>query len=109
MGLVGLGLDGVFQTLRSGSPILHTGLRVDVDGDADAVAALVGGYLRIDFGVMPQAGVRAPHHLEIHPAEPHWFELRLDVVLNADSERCRSAFRTDVDHDSEVMPITVPN
>ena len=27
----------------------------------------------------------------------------------ADSERCRSAFRTDVDHDSEVMPITVPN
>ena len=29
--------------------------------------------------------------------------------LLADSERCRSAFRTDVDHDSEVMPITVPN
>ena len=27
----------------------------------------------------------------------------------ADSERCRSAFRTDVDHDSEVMPISVPN
>ncbi len=27
----------------------------------------------------------------------------------ADSEPCRSAFRTDVDHDSEVMPISVPN
>jgi hypothetical protein len=27
----------------------------------------------------------------------------------ADSEGCRSAFRTDVDHDSEVMPISVPN
>jgi hypothetical protein len=29
--------------------------------------------------------------------------------LVADSERWRSAFRTDVDHDSEVMPISVPN
>jgi hypothetical protein len=28
---------------------------------------------------------------------------------NADSEGWRSAFRTDVDHDSEVMPISVPN
>ena len=27
----------------------------------------------------------------------------------ADSEGWRSAFRTDVDHDSEVMPISVPN
>jgi transposase len=27
----------------------------------------------------------------------------------ADSEACRSAFRTDVDHDSEVMAISVPN
>ena len=26
-----------------------------------------------------------------------------------DSEACRSAFRTDVDHDSEVMPISIPN
>jgi len=26
-----------------------------------------------------------------------------------DSEACRSAFRTDVDHDSEVMTISVPN
>jgi len=30
-------------------------------------------------------------------------------VKAADSERWRSAFRTDVDHDSEVMPISVPN
>jgi hypothetical protein len=29
--------------------------------------------------------------------------------LPADSGTCRSAFRTDVDHDSEVMPISVPN
>jgi hypothetical protein len=28
--------------------------------------------------------------------------------VSADSEGCRSAFRTDVDHDSEVMPISVP-
>ena len=27
----------------------------------------------------------------------------------ADSEGWRSAFRTDVDHDSNLMPITVPN
>jgi hypothetical protein len=26
----------------------------------------------------------------------------------ADSDRCRSAFQSDVDHDSEVMPISVP-
>jgi DNA invertase Pin-like site-specific DNA recombinase len=29
--------------------------------------------------------------------------------LDGDSEACRSAFRTDVDHDSEVMPISIPN
>ena len=29
--------------------------------------------------------------------------------FGADSGGCRSAFRTDVDHDSEVMPISVPN
>jgi hypothetical protein len=29
--------------------------------------------------------------------------------LCADSGGWRSAFRTDVDHDSEVMPISVPN
>jgi hypothetical protein len=32
-----------------------------------------------------------------------------DPALIADSEGWRSAFRTDVDHDSEVMPISVPN
>jgi hypothetical protein len=31
------------------------------------------------------------------------------AAKRADSEGCRSAFRTDVDHDSEVMPISVPN
>jgi len=31
------------------------------------------------------------------------------VPPDADSEGCRSAFRADVDHDSEVMPISVPN
>jgi len=30
-------------------------------------------------------------------------------VSALDSEGWRSAFRTDVDHDSEVMPISVPN
>jgi hypothetical protein len=36
--------------------------------------------------------------------------LACDALLpSADSEGCRSAFRTDVDHDSEVMPISVPN
>jgi len=29
--------------------------------------------------------------------------------FRADSEGWRSAFQTDVDHDSEVMPISVPN
>ena len=28
--------------------------------------------------------------------------------LRAYSERCRSAFRTDGDHDSKLMPITIP-
>jgi hypothetical protein len=31
------------------------------------------------------------------------------LVRRADSEGGRSAFRTDVDHDSEVMSISVPN
>ena len=30
------------------------------------------------------------------------------VMLNAYSERCRSAFRTDADRDSNLMPITIP-
>src|SRR3954452_1108001 len=33
----------------------------------------------------------------------------LERALYADSEGWRSAFRTDVDHDSEVMSISVPN
>ena len=33
----------------------------------------------------------------------------LERDLAADSEPCRSPFRTDVDHDSEVMPISIPN
>ncbi len=38
------------------------------------------------------------------------FALKLaDRWTGADSEGWRSAFRTDVDHDSEVMPISVPN
>jgi hypothetical protein len=32
----------------------------------------------------------------------------LKVGSTADSEGWRSAFRTDVDHDSEVMPISIP-
>jgi hypothetical protein len=40
-------------------------------------------------------------------------ELRNNVaiahVVDADSGGWRSAFRTDVDHCSEVMPISVPN
>ena len=31
------------------------------------------------------------------------------VALIAYSEACRSAFRSDVDHHSEVMPISIPN
>jgi hypothetical protein len=34
---------------------------------------------------------------------------RADLARDGDSEACRSAFRTDVDHDSEVMPIGIPN
>ena len=33
----------------------------------------------------------------------------IQAAKAADSGVCRSAFRTDVDHDSEVMPISVPN
>jgi len=36
-------------------------------------------------------------------------KLPADERTSADSEGCRSAFRTDVDHHSEVMPISVPN
>jgi hypothetical protein len=32
-----------------------------------------------------------------------------NLLLRADSEGWRSGFRSDVDHDSEVMPISVPN
>jgi hypothetical protein len=33
--------------------------------------------------------------------DPYW-------MCSADSDGCRSAFRTDVDHHSEVMPISIP-
>jgi hypothetical protein len=36
-------------------------------------------------------------------------EIPSDRCDFADSGGCRSAFRTDVDHRSEVMPISVPN
>ncbi len=44
-------------------------------------------------------------------AEVNWAAYVPDLpgCVTADSEGCRSAFRTDVDHDSEVMPISVPN
>ncbi len=29
-------------------------------------------------------------------------------IQNGDSEACRSAFRSDVDHDSEMKPISIP-
>jgi hypothetical protein len=35
--------------------------------------------------------------------------LNASLFHGADSEGCRSAFRTDGDHHSEVMPISVPN
>jgi hypothetical protein len=35
--------------------------------------------------------------------------LRRGILEDADSAGCQSAFRTDVDHRSEVMPISVPN
>jgi DNA replication protein DnaC len=41
--------------------------------------------------------------------DPHKTLDNFDFTFNADSEGCRSAFRTDVDHCSEVMPISVPN
>jgi hypothetical protein len=34
--------------------------------------------------------------------------IREIVLFDADSGRCRSAFRGDGDRDSEVMPITIP-
>ena len=33
---------------------------------------------------------------------------RTFIVVDAYSERCRSAFRTDADRDSNLMPITIP-
>jgi hypothetical protein len=38
-----------------------------------------------------------------------WNGYMIQDARGADSEGWRSAFRTDVDHDSEVMPISVPN
>jgi len=40
---------------------------------------------------------------------PQSHSSRTTTFKGGDSEACRSAFRTDVDHDSEVMPISVPN
>ena len=45
---------------------------------------------------------------DVHPLS-RLIDFQTGVVVGADSEGCRSAFRTDVDHDSEVMPISVPN
>ena len=58
----------------------------------------------------PQAfGNVVAQHLKFRrPAESGSYNV-LQRVTYADSEPWRSAFRTDVDHDSEVMPISVPN
>jgi hypothetical protein len=42
-------------------------------------------------------------------AEEEGLTPEIETALTGDSEACRSAFRTDVDHDSEVMPISIPN
>jgi hypothetical protein len=36
---------------------------------------------------------------------PHF---KIEASVRAYSERCRSAFRSDGDHDSKLMPITIP-
>jgi hypothetical protein len=78
------------------------------------------------MGVRPPDGVfirrpgkpGAPHSEETAKIYATWIRLgepptRLSETRTrsiwADSEGWRSAFRTDVDHDSEVMPISVPN
>jgi hypothetical protein len=46
--------------------------------------------------------------VEILSALQHVTHSFVVEVGRAYSERCRSAFRTDGDHDSKLMPITIP-
>lgn len=55
-------------------------------------------------GSEPSSGFRHRRHKYTHSADTASVEFKV-----ADSGECRSAFRTDVDHRSEVMSISVPN
>ena len=64
----------------------------------------------------PRSGVGTANATVVLPGANPTLGIASDLSLlfsgrsgTADSEGWRSAFRTDVDHDSEVMPISVPN
>jgi hypothetical protein len=97
-----------------GPPILHTTLKSPQLAGAEwcwrlglkSLEERLGN--RIGLLVEPLLD-EGPNVLEwIDPSSPRPWSCRL-LAVGADSEGWRSAFRTDVDHDSEVMPISVPN
>jgi hypothetical protein len=55
------------------------------------------------------AGVNTDPATNFLPRAPAIFATMYSRQRGADSEGWRSGFRSDVDHDSEVMPISVPN
>ena len=57
------------------------------------------------FGALKTRGWAGPSPLAA-PSDWHYVGEAWTFVLH--SERCRSAFRTDGDHDSKLMPITIP-
>jgi putative serine protease PepD len=76
----------------------------------DSVSVL-GTDERRDLAVLQIAGVNLPV-LDLGNSDLVTVGEPLVIVgspRGGDSEACRSAFRTDVDHDSEVMPIGIPN
>jgi hypothetical protein len=69
--------------------------------DVGQVLAGFGDAIVIVGGWTPQ--------LLLANAEPrHVGSIDVDIALDAYSKRCRSAFRTDGDRDSKVMPISIP-
>jgi len=116
------GLQSVFVMAFSGADARQITHHHDVDAtppcwSPDSKRLAYSLYLwsekRYELCVVEVATRKWKHLLytedSIYPVWSPTDKILISIQQGADSEGWRSAFRTDVDHDSEVMPISVPS